>query len=301
MTADRRTHAAAHVVDVEVLGPWSLEHEQGVLGGIRAGRAAGARVARTSSARLRGGERLAAGGGGRQRRRDGQRASRCRGPATWRPPPQQVAPLPVARHRCARLAGCRPRDPVIAQRQERLPGLRPCGFHSPYEAAAWAVLSQRIQMRQAAALRTRAHRRARRGWVVPGARASCERSTSICRDARTSICTPSPRRRSTACWTERIFDRWTPPTRCARSADQGARTIRRRARRHPRRERARRHADSRASTRRRAGVPVRRRILGRRHFRAVAAVPQLGGCSPACAARDPHPRGRREHDAPNCR
>lgn len=32
------------------------------------------------------------------------------------------------------------RDPVIAQAQGRLPGLRPCGFHSPYEAAAWAVL-----------------------------------------------------------------------------------------------------------------------------------------------------------------
>jgi DNA-3-methyladenine glycosylase II len=45
------------------------------------------------------------------------------------------------------------RDAVIAEAQSRLPGLRPCGFHSPYEAAAWAVLSQRIQIRQAAALR----------------------------------------------------------------------------------------------------------------------------------------------------
>jgi DNA-3-methyladenine glycosylase II len=45
------------------------------------------------------------------------------------------------------------RDPVIADAQQRLPGLRPCGFHSPYEAAAWAVLSQRIRMEQAAALR----------------------------------------------------------------------------------------------------------------------------------------------------
>jgi DNA-3-methyladenine glycosylase II len=34
------------------------------------------------------------------------------------------------------------RDPVIAHAQAQLPGLRPCGFHSPYEAAAWAVLSQ---------------------------------------------------------------------------------------------------------------------------------------------------------------
>ena len=45
------------------------------------------------------------------------------------------------------------RDPVIADAQHRLPGLRPCGFHSPYEAAAWAVLSQRLRIVQAARLR----------------------------------------------------------------------------------------------------------------------------------------------------
>jgi DNA-3-methyladenine glycosylase II len=45
------------------------------------------------------------------------------------------------------------RDPVIADAQRQLPGFRPCGFHSPYEAAAWAVLSQRVQIRQAAKMR----------------------------------------------------------------------------------------------------------------------------------------------------
>jgi DNA-3-methyladenine glycosylase II len=45
------------------------------------------------------------------------------------------------------------RDPVIADAQRQLPGLRPCGFHSPYEAAAWSVLSQRIRIVQAARLR----------------------------------------------------------------------------------------------------------------------------------------------------
>ncbi|WP_406364957.1 DNA-3-methyladenine glycosylase family protein [Streptomyces sp. NBC_00645] len=35
------------------------------------------------------------------------------------------------------------RDPVIGRIQARRPGLRPCGFHSPYEAACWAVLTQR--------------------------------------------------------------------------------------------------------------------------------------------------------------
>lgn len=45
------------------------------------------------------------------------------------------------------------RDPVLADAQARLPGLRPCGFHSPYEAAVWAVLSQRVRIVQAARLR----------------------------------------------------------------------------------------------------------------------------------------------------
>jgi DNA-3-methyladenine glycosylase II len=45
------------------------------------------------------------------------------------------------------------RDRVIADAQQQLPGLRPCGFYSPYEAAAWSVLSQRIRITQAAKLR----------------------------------------------------------------------------------------------------------------------------------------------------
>jgi len=45
------------------------------------------------------------------------------------------------------------RDPVIGDTQARLPGLRPCGFHSPYEAAAWSVLAQRLRIVQAARLR----------------------------------------------------------------------------------------------------------------------------------------------------
>jgi DNA-3-methyladenine glycosylase II len=45
------------------------------------------------------------------------------------------------------------RDPVMAGAQARLPGLRPCGFHSPYEAAAWSVLAQRLRLVQAARIR----------------------------------------------------------------------------------------------------------------------------------------------------
>ncbi|HEY2595844.1 MAG TPA: DNA-3-methyladenine glycosylase 2 family protein, partial [Chloroflexota bacterium] len=37
----------------------------------------------------------------------------------------------------------------------RQPGLRPVCFYSPYEAAIWAILSQRVQMRQAANLKDR--------------------------------------------------------------------------------------------------------------------------------------------------
>ena len=46
-------------------------------------------------------------------------------------------------------------DPVLGQVQEAFPGLRPVLFHSPYEAAAWSVLSQRRHRSQATALRRR--------------------------------------------------------------------------------------------------------------------------------------------------
>ena len=47
------------------------------------------------------------------------------------------------------------RDPVVAELQRRRPGLRPVLFASPYEAAAWALLSQRTRSAQAVALRRR--------------------------------------------------------------------------------------------------------------------------------------------------
>jgi DNA-3-methyladenine glycosylase II len=59
------------------------------------------------------------------------------------------------------------RDPVIADAQARLPGLRPCGFHSPYEAAAWAVLAQRLRIVQAARLRAELIARHGEGGAFP--------------------------------------------------------------------------------------------------------------------------------------
>jgi 3-methyladenine DNA glycosylase/8-oxoguanine DNA glycosylase len=46
-------------------------------------------------------------------------------------------------------------DEVASELVRELEGLRPVCFASPYEAAAWAVISQRIQMRQAARIRLR--------------------------------------------------------------------------------------------------------------------------------------------------
>jgi DNA-3-methyladenine glycosylase II len=59
------------------------------------------------------------------------------------------------------------RDAVIAGAQARLPGLRPCGFHSPYEAAAWSVLSQRLRISQAARLRAELIARHGEGGAFP--------------------------------------------------------------------------------------------------------------------------------------
>ncbi len=46
-------------------------------------------------------------------------------------------------------------DPVVGRLQQRLPGLRPIGFWSPYEAAAWTIIGHRIRIRQAAAIKAR--------------------------------------------------------------------------------------------------------------------------------------------------
>ncbi len=47
------------------------------------------------------------------------------------------------------------RDPVVGKLQRRYPGLRPVCFHSPYEAAAWAIIGHRVRIVQAARVKTR--------------------------------------------------------------------------------------------------------------------------------------------------
>lgn len=47
------------------------------------------------------------------------------------------------------------RDPVVGGIQRKYPGLRPVGFWSPYEAAAWTIIGHRIRITQAAAIKAR--------------------------------------------------------------------------------------------------------------------------------------------------
>jgi DNA-3-methyladenine glycosylase II len=47
------------------------------------------------------------------------------------------------------------RDPLAGALLRRFPGLRPVCFYSAYEAAAWAIISHRINRVQAAALKSR--------------------------------------------------------------------------------------------------------------------------------------------------
>ena len=47
------------------------------------------------------------------------------------------------------------RDPVVGALRRRYPGLRPVCFHSPYEAAAWAIIGHRVRIVQAAKVRAR--------------------------------------------------------------------------------------------------------------------------------------------------
>jgi DNA-3-methyladenine glycosylase II len=46
-------------------------------------------------------------------------------------------------------------DPVLGGLQREYPGLRPVSFHSPYEAAAWSIISARRQRAQGAVVRNR--------------------------------------------------------------------------------------------------------------------------------------------------
>lgn len=62
------------------------------------------------------------------------------------------------------------RDPVIGRLQEVAPGLRPPQFYSPYEAAAWCVLSARRPANQMAEVRDRLNNAHGRVFELAGRR-----------------------------------------------------------------------------------------------------------------------------------
>ena len=68
---------------------------------------------------------------------------------------RQVARILSLDHDGAAFTEVGRRDPVIGRLQAVAPGLRPPQFHSPYEAAAWAVLSARRPAQQMAQVRQR--------------------------------------------------------------------------------------------------------------------------------------------------
>ncbi len=71
---------------------------------------------------------------------------------------QQVARVLSLDYDAAGFLQAGERDPVLRSVQEAAPGLRPPLFYSPYEAAAWAVLSSRRPPKQMMAVRERLSR-----------------------------------------------------------------------------------------------------------------------------------------------
>jgi len=67
---------------------------------------------------------------------------------------RQTARILSLDHDAAGLEQVLSRDDVVARLHRESDGLRPVLFHSPYEAAAWSVISARTGHRQAQALRT---------------------------------------------------------------------------------------------------------------------------------------------------
>ena len=68
---------------------------------------------------------------------------------------RQVARIFSLDHDAAGFEAVGQRDPRFGALQRALQGLRPVCFTSAYECAAWAVISQRISMRQAAVMQDR--------------------------------------------------------------------------------------------------------------------------------------------------
>jgi DNA-3-methyladenine glycosylase II len=82
--------------------------------------------------------------------------------------PDQVARILSLDIDGAALDGIAHHDPAVADLIATVPGLRPVCFWTPWEAACWAVLSQRTSMRTASALKQRIARELGSPVVVDG-------------------------------------------------------------------------------------------------------------------------------------
>ena len=81
---------------------------------------------------------------------------------------RQVRRILSLDHDAAPWAQVGARDPVIGALQREHEGLRPVLFHSPYEAAAWSIISARRHRAQAAAIRDRISAELGRTFTVGG-------------------------------------------------------------------------------------------------------------------------------------
>ena len=81
---------------------------------------------------------------------------------------RQVRRILSLDHDAAPWAEVGARDPVIGALQREHEGLRPVLFHSPYEAAAWSIISARRHRAQAAAIRDRISAELGRTFTVGG-------------------------------------------------------------------------------------------------------------------------------------
>lgn len=90
-----------------------------------------------------------------RQRPDGDLSAGIAGPADLAPVERQVRRILSLDRPADGWIEAGRRDAVLGRLQARHPGLRPVLFHSPYEAAAWAMLSQRRHRSQATALRRR--------------------------------------------------------------------------------------------------------------------------------------------------
>ncbi|GHJ30931.1 hypothetical protein TPA0910_53640 [Streptomyces hygroscopicus subsp. sporocinereus] len=126
------------------------------------------------------GEAGAAGTGPGEARRGGARSGAPRLGDGWSdgPEPGALDPSAAVRAQLARILsldvdgsgfpGLAAADPVVAGLMADYPGLRPVCFHSPYEAAAWAVIGHRVRMTQAAAVKARLAERYGRRVQIAG-------------------------------------------------------------------------------------------------------------------------------------